>query len=135
MLRKVLKIVVPVLLLAALVMIVAPRIWVKNKKARLIYAGHATDSFLLYHGSGGRLLIAPKIAGEAPFQMYDPQRGTAACGPGAFVTIKVAAIETRTDSRCTWFGTAKDAKAGPNALRFTSSQGKPIEVMWQDAPR
>jgi hypothetical protein len=133
--RKALKIVVPVLLVAAVVMIVAPRIWVKNKKARLIYAGQATDSFLLYHGSAGRLLIAPKIAGEAPFQMYDPEKGIAACGPGAFVTVKVAVIETRTDSRCTWFGSAKEAKASPNALRFTSSNGKPIEVMWQDAPR
>lgn len=133
--RKAVKIVVPITLLATILMIVAPRIWVKNKQARLIYHGHATDSFRLYHGSSGRLLLAPQIAGEAPFLVYDPQRGVASCGAGAFITVKVAAIEVRTYSRCTWFMAAKEATAGRNALRFKSPHGMPIEVMWQDAPR
>jgi hypothetical protein len=133
--RKAVKIVVPIVVLAAILMIVAPRIWVKNKQARLIYHGRATDSFRLYHGSSGRLLLAPQIAGEAPFLVYDPQRGMASCGMGAFIPVKVAAIELRTDSRCTWFLPAKDAKAGRNVLQFKSPHGLPVEVIWQDAPR
>ena len=133
--RKTLKIVVPVLLLAAALMIVAPRIWVKNKKARLIYKGQATDDFLLFHGSAGRMLLMPKIAGEAVGLLYDPERGVASCGPGAFFSVKLAMIETRADSRCTWFRAAKEVKAGRNVLRFTSPHGAAIEVLWQDAPR
>lgn len=135
MLRKLLKIVVPVLLVAATLMIVAPRIWVKNKKARLIYRGQATDDFLLFHGSGGRLLLLPKITNESTALVYDPERGVASCGEGAFFYIKLAMVETGTDSRCTWFRNAKEAQAGHNGLRFTSPQGAAVEVMWQDAPR
>ena len=133
--RKILKIVVPVLLVAALLMIVAPRIWVKNKTARLIYKGQATDQFLLFHGSGGRLLLTPKFPGEAAAIIYDPEQGVASCGEGAFFFIKVAMIEVRTDSRCTWFREAKEAQVGHNSLRFVSPHGAAMEVMWQDAPR
>ena len=133
--RKILKIVVPVLLLAATLMIVAPRIWVKNKQARLIYQGHAMDDFRVFHGSAGRLLITPGIPGEAVFLLYDPEHGMASCGEGAFFYIKVAMIETRTDSRCTWFREKQEPRAGHNSLRFVSPHGAPMEVMWQDAPR
>ena len=133
--RKSLKIVVPLALLAALVIIVAPRIWVKNKHARLIYGGHSTERFTLYHGSGGRMLIATSIPGEAGAITFDPARGLASCGDGAFLPAKVAMIEVRADSRCTWFAEIKNAHVSHNALRFTSPRGVPVEVMWQDAPR
>ena len=133
--RKALKIVIPVLLLAALVMIVAPRIWVKNKKARLIYHGRSTEDFLLFHGSGGRMLVTANIPGEAPGFMYVPGRGVASCGQGAFVYVKLATLETRTDSRCTWFRSAAETRAAKNSLQFLSPRGAPVEVLWQDAPR
>jgi hypothetical protein len=127
--------VVPVLLVAAVLMIAAPRIWVKNKKARLIYQGRSTDDFLLFHGSGGRMLITTKISGEAPAFMYVPGRGIASCGQGAFVYVKLATLETRTDSRCTWFRSDSETRAAKNSLQFLSPRGAPIEVLWQDAPR
>lgn len=133
--RKVLKIVVPVLLVAALLMIVAPRIWVKNKKARLIYQGHAQEGFLLFHGSGGRLLITSKIPTEPAAFLYDPQRGLASCNDGAFFSIKLVIFETRTSTRCNWYREPRDARVGKNSLQFLSPRGAKVEVLWQDPPR
>ncbi len=133
--RKAMKIVVPVLLVAATLMIVAPRIWVKNKNARLIYQGHATDDFLLFHGSGGRLLVTAKLPGEAAGLLYDPARGLASCSAGAFLYVKLVLLETRTESRCTWFRGPKEAQVSTNSLRFRSPRGAQVEVLWQDAPR
>lgn len=133
--RKLVKIVVPVLLLAAVVMIVAPRIWVKNKKSRLMYQGRTFENALLYHGSGGRLLIQAKLPGEAPFLVYDPARGVASCGDGAFLYVKLAFIETRTGSRCTWFRGAKEAKASATSVQFRSPRGIDVEMLWQPPPR
>ncbi|MEO5936298.1 MAG: hypothetical protein ABIP81_03710 [Terriglobales bacterium] len=129
------KIVVPVLLVAAVLMIAAPRTWVKNKKARLIYQGHAQDSFLLFHGSGGRLLITSKIPTEPAGFLYDPQRGLATCSDGAFFSIKLVIFETRTSTRCTWFRAADEAKVSRNSLQFLSPRGAKVEVLWQDPPR
>ena len=133
--RKALKITVPVLLVAALLMIVAPRIWVKNKKARLIYKGHTQEEFLLYHGSGGRLLLLAKIPGEAPALLYDPARGVASCGEGAFLNLKLARFEARADSRCTWFRAPREARQAGNSLQFVSPHGAAVEVEWQPPPR
>lgn len=133
--RKLLKIVVPVLLLAAVLMIVAPRIWVKNKKSRLIYQGRTFENALLFHGSRGRLLIHARLPGEAPFLLYDPARGVASCGDGAFTYIKLAMLETRTSARCTWFRGAREAKASATSVRFTSPRGIDVEMLWQPPPR
>ena len=133
--RRALKFVVPVLLVAAVMMIAAPRIWVKNKKTRLIYQGRATDDFLLFHGSAGRMLIAANIPGEASGWMYDRERGLASCGRGAFVYLKLAMLETRTDSRCTWFRPAAGTRVSKNSLQFVSPRGAQVEVLWQDPPR
>jgi len=134
-LRRALKILAPVLLVAVLLMIVAPRIWVKNKNARLIYKGHTQEDFLLFHGSGGRLLLLAKLPAEAPALMYDPARGVASCGEGAFLNFKVVRLEARTDSRCTWFREAKEARTGRNSLHFVSPHGAEIEVEWLPPPR
>ncbi len=133
--RKVLKLVVPVLLVAAVLMIVAPRIWVKNKKARLIYQGHATDDFLLFHGSAGRMLVLANIPGEAAGLLYDPARGLASCDEGAFLSVKLVLLETRTQTRCTWYRAATEARTDTNSLRFLSPRGAAVEVLWQDPPR
>jgi hypothetical protein len=133
--RKALKILAAVLLVATLVMIVAPRIWVKNKKARLIYKGHTKQDIVLYHGQGGRVLLFPKIAAEAPAMLYDPARGMASCGEGAFADLKLARLELRADSRCTWFRQTKETTAMGNSIRFVSPHGAEMEVEWQTPPR
>jgi hypothetical protein len=134
-LRKAMKVTAAVLVVAAVLMIVVPRIWVKNKKARLIYNGHTQEDFTLYHGKGGRLLLVETLPGEAPAMLYDPARGVASCGPGAFLDLKLVRFESQVDSRCTWFREAKEAHVGGNALRFNSPRGVAVEVEWQPAPR
>ena len=133
-------------------MIVAPRVWVKNKKASLVYNGHISEQIRLFHGSNGRLLFYIGEAGEDPDHayVYTPENGLWDCGHGAFVRLKLIALSVRWHASCGDAGTGDRmhvTSVDSHAIHFLShnrTQGNlqggvpgsvPVIVSWQDPPR
>jgi hypothetical protein len=133
--RTAIKISATVLLIAAALMIVAPRVWVKNKKARLIYNGRISEKVKLFHGTANRLYVTIAEPGEPAGYVFDPASGIAPCATSAFVYLKLIAFELRSSSCNRAMDSPSAVRASTNALQFVSQQNVPVEVQWQDAPR
>src|SRR3989442_434495 len=56
-LRTFIKSIVLVALIISALMIVAPRLWVKNKKSLLTYNGRISEQIKLFHGRNGAVLF------------------------------------------------------------------------------
>jgi len=55
--RTYLKSIVALVLIVSALIIVPPRVWVKNKTAKVIYNGQLSEKVKLFHGKDGRLLF------------------------------------------------------------------------------
>jgi hypothetical protein len=127
--RKLLSLSISVVVIVAVVMIAMPRVWVKNKTARLVQDGKVTDSFRLYFGSGGRILLVPN-AGDIAYA-HLPARGahaTAICSKPDFRFLKTLAFGN--DSNCEMVHSDRWSVAGVK-WKFSVPAGPEFEVTWE----
>lgn len=120
------------LLAIALLMIAAPRVWVKNKKARLVHNGKVTPAFNLFFASGGRILLAPE--GASRYYAYLPDAGgkLMACDKGTFHYMKI--FTWGSTNRCSAL-VKGPSEVTPLKLVFTADEGDVYEVSWDADPR
>jgi len=128
--RKWLKIGIVLAGVAVLLMILAPRVWVKNSRAHLAIDDRVTDDFKLYFGPKGRMLL--RIGAKQPRQTFvysDDSVGE--CPTSEFIFPPFVALSKHTQPRCrrTDFG-----KLG-NKLLIKAADGHEYEVTWFDPPR
>lgn len=122
------KITVLVLLLVAavcLAMIVPTRLWVKNKRAFMVYNGRESRDLRLFHGPGGRMLLLIRESKDETAYIYDPATGIEHCNAKAFVVPKFVAIGAQRDCRL-----LSPAQLENNSLGFRSALGAEIKIRW-----
>ena len=127
--RKLLTLIIGVVLVVAVVMIAMPRVWVKNKTARLVQDGSVTDNFRLYFGNEGRILLVP-TSGDIAYA-HLPARGAhaiAICRKPDFRFQKLFAIGS--DSNCEMVHSEDWSVAGVK-WRFAIPAGSRFEVAWE----
>ena len=128
--KKWLKIGVVLAGVAVLLMIFAPRVWVKNSRAHLAIDGRVTDDFKLYFGPKGKMLL--RIGDKQPRQTFLYTGDfTAACPTSEFLFPPFIALSKRTQPRCQ----RTDFGAIGNKLLIMSSDGHEYEVTWFEPPR
>ena len=85
--------------IAVLLMILAPRVWVKNSRAHLAIDGYVTDDFRLYFGPKGRMLL--RIGDKQPRQTFlYTGESTAACPTSEFLFPPFIALSKHSTPRC-----------------------------------
>lgn len=115
---------------AVILMILAPRLWVKNSRAHLAIDGHVTDDFKLYFGPKGKMLL--RIGDKQPHQTFlYTGDSTAACPTSEFLFPPFIALSKRAQPRCQ----RTDFGAIGNKLLIMSADGHEYEVTWFDPPR
>jgi hypothetical protein len=127
--RRLITLFIGALLVVAVVMIAAPRVWVKNKTARYVQDGKVSDSFRLYFGSDGRILLVPN-GGEVAYA-HLPARGahaTAICRKVDFRLLKIFAFGS--DSNCEMVHTDRWSVEGVK-WKFLVPAGPEFEVSWE----
>jgi hypothetical protein len=136
--RKALKLIVPLLLIVSALIIVPPRVWVKNKKAKLTFNGRISENLRLFHGSNGRVLFYLPDQDRSGAYIYTPKTGLWRCPDVYFIPLKLIAFSKRFPSGCNDGGPGGDeirpATAEPQSLQF-ALQDVPVVVSWQAAPR
>jgi hypothetical protein len=128
-LRKLLTLLISVIVIAAVVMIAMPRVWVKNKTARQVQDGKVSDSFRLYFGSEGRILLVPDVGDIAYAHL--PARGehaTAICRKADFRFLKLFAFGK--DSNCEMVRSDRWSVEGVK-WKFSVPAGPEFEVTWE----
>jgi hypothetical protein len=128
-LRKLLTFLAGMLLVVAVVMIAMPRVWVKNKTARLVQDGRVSDGFRLYFGSKGRILLVPNT-GDTLYA-HLPERGghaTAICRKADFRLLKIFAFGG--DSNCEMVHSDRWSVEGVK-WKFSVPAGPEFEVTWE----
>ena len=131
------KIAAAVMLIVSAVMIVAPRLWVKNKKALLTYNGHLSEKIKLFHGRNGALLFYLPDQDARGAYIYTPQHGLWRCNDDAFLYLKLIALSKREPAACSETASGKPltpVTAQPQSLEFTL-EGIPVVASWQAPPR
>jgi hypothetical protein len=115
---------------AVLLMILAPRLWVKNSRAHLTIDGRVTDDFKLYFGPGGKMLL--RIGEKKPRQafLYDGSSAEA-CPTSEFLFPPFIALSKRTAPHCR----RNDSALNGNRLAIKAADGHAYEVTWFDPPR
>jgi hypothetical protein len=126
--RKLLTLSAIALFLIAAVMIVAPRLWVKNKTAHFVRDGKVVTGYQLYFGSHGRMLLVPN-AGDTAYAYLPRMRphATAKCRKPDFRYVKRLAFGT--DSNCEMLHTDQWAVEGVK-WKFSVPAGPEFEVHW-----
>jgi hypothetical protein len=127
--RKVLTFVIAAVVIVAVVMIAMPRVWVKNKTARLVQDGKVSDSFRLYFGSDARILLVPN-AGDIAYA-HLPARGAhaiAVCRKPDFRFLKTLAFGN--DSNCEMVHSDRWSVEGVK-WKFSVPAGSEFEVTWE----
>ena len=112
-------------------MILRPRLWVKNKTAKLIVDGRLSEDVKLFHGSDDRLLFYLKDDPGAVYYFSD-KSGVLRCAGTAFVSLKVLAFSTHSIPECP--AEATTAIIREQSLEY-SSRGHATVISWQPAPR
>jgi hypothetical protein len=113
-----------------LLMILAPRLWVKNSRAHLTIDGRVTDDFKLYFGPQGKMLL--RIGDKRPRQTFTYSGDTAAeCPTSEFLFPPFIALSKRTSPHCD----RSDFVAIGNKLLIKPRDGHEYEVTWFDPPR
>jgi hypothetical protein len=115
---------------AVLLMILAPRVWVKNSRAHLTIDGRVTDDFKLYFGPGGKMLL--RIGEKTPRSAFTYRDASAgACPVSEFLFPPFIALSKRSTPRCE----RSDFVLIGNKLWLKPSDGHEYEVTWFDPPR
>jgi len=126
---------ITLVVVAAALMILATRVWVKNKNAHMVYAGQVTADFSLYHGWGNRFLVTfsdPQSAGAAAV-LIDPAASPPAayfCHRADYFDLKLFAFDKTLASGCTR-SPAQDVQLSPTSLEFRSAIGAQVEITWE----
>src|ERR1041385_3618783 len=108
-----------------------PRLWVKNKTAKVIVDGRLSEDVKLFHGSDGRVLFYLQNDPLSPY-MYESLNGVKGCDESVFVNLKVIALSRQAVPYCAdYFG---EATFRGQSLEF-HRHGQDIVVSWQAAPR
>ena len=130
-------------LVAGLVQI-PDHLWVRNKTARMVYDGHVSDHIKLFAGTNGRLLVvmAPDAASldSGSFLLQVGSSVVGRCAAGQFIELKSTALAKHSHPRCDAVAGARfdglsPQDKGNQSLRFVTGSGKPVEVMFDPAPR
>lgn len=122
------------MLVAAALMILAPRFWVKNKNAHMVYAGHVTNGFHLYHGWGNRFLITLSAGPDAGTAILIDPAGSPLqaflCRRSDYFDLKLFVLGKSLPSGCTR-SSAGGTKLSDSELTFRSASGAEVEVTWE----
>jgi hypothetical protein len=135
--RKVLAVLALVVVLISAFIILRPRLWVKNKTAKVIVDGRLSEDVKLYHGSDDRLLFYLKDDPQGAY-VYDARTGLWRCDKSYFFSAKIIVLTARSRSS----GCAEDENGdvmgsgtrNSQSLQFRR-QDRDIIVSWQAAPR
>lgn len=135
--RTFIKSILFVLLIVSALIIVPPRVWVKNKKAKLTYNGHISEKIKLFHGHNGMILfLLPDQDASGAF-VYAPEYGLWHCGSGSFISLKLIAISKRYPAGCAETRSGDEIRsviAESQSIQF-NLHDVPVVVSWQAAPR
>jgi hypothetical protein len=134
------KLAAALLVIAAIVMILAPRLWVKNSTSHLVVDGRVTDDFKLYFGPNQKMLlrIGEKRATTAFLFLPQTDRGPAEvleCPPSEALFPPFLAITKHVPPRCPVANEKYVAVAQGNKLLFRTKDGHIYEVTWQPPAR
>jgi hypothetical protein len=136
--RTLIKSIVVILLIVSALIIVPPRVWVKNKKAKLTYNGRISEDLKLFHGSDGRVLFYLPDQDRSGAYVYTPETGLWRCPDSYFVPLKLVALSKRFPSGCGGGGAGGDYMrpftANAQSIEF-ALHDVPVVVSWQAAPR
>ena len=122
------------LLLAGAFIILRPRLWVKNKTAKVIVDGRLSEDVKLFHGSDGRVLFYIKQTdrGDGDPFLYNVNDGIHGCFADRFLRLKIITIAKQSAPYCADF--YGEVKSGAQSVEF-QYEGQDIVVSWQAAPR
>jgi len=135
--RKTLKFVVPFLLLVSALIIVPPRVWVKNKKAKLTYNGHISEKIKLFHDQNGLILFLLPDQDSSGAFVYAPEYGLWHCGSGSFISLKLIAVSKRYPTGCAETRSGDEIRPvieESQSIQF-ALHDVPVVISWQAAPR
>jgi hypothetical protein len=136
-LRTLVKSTVVVLLIVSALIIVPPRLWVKNKKAKLTYNGHISEKIKLFHGQNGMILFLLPDQDSSGAFVYAPAYGLWHCGSGSFISLKLIAVSKRYPTGCAETRSGDEIRpviAESQSIQF-AMHDVPIVISWQAAPR
>jgi hypothetical protein len=122
--------------------ILRPRLWVKNKTAKVIVDGRLSEDVKLFHGSRDRLLFYLKSDPGGAY-VYDSEAGAWRCDASYFTSLKIIALSTRHDVSGCAEAENGDVLGNPHReLQSFSFEGHDWQyndhhyvVSWQAAPR
>ena len=129
--RKLFAVFALVILLVGTFIILRPRLWVKNKTAKVIVDGQLSENVKLYHGSDGRLLFYLKDE-PAIVHYYSAESGVLKCRASEFASLKIVVFSPRAQPFCS--SDSVPAAIKQQSLEFLHD-GRAIVVSWQAAPR
>ena len=129
--RRMFAFVAVLMVLAGAFIILRPRLWVKNKTAKVIVDGRLSEDVKLYHGSDGRLLF---YLGKDPAgaYYYSAESGVLRCAASNFASLKIIVFSPRSRPQCV--AEAPTAIIREQSLEFDRG-GQATIVSWQAAPR
>jgi hypothetical protein len=134
--RKWTKLAAVLLVTAAIVMILAPRLWVKNSNSHLVVDGRVSGDFKLYFGPNGKLLI--RLGAKKPIAafVFLPQTDSGPaevlqCPPSEVLFPPFLAVAKHVPPRCTVANEKYLAVSQGNKLLFRTKDGHIYEVTWQ----
>lgn len=120
-----------VIVLIGAFIILRPRLWVKNKTAKVIVDGRLSEDVKLFHGSDSRLLFYLRDDAGAIYY-YSAHSGVLRCDATNFVSLKVLVFGSHATPSCPV--EASSAIVREQSLEF-SRRGHLTVVSWQAAPR
>jgi hypothetical protein len=129
--RRIVTLVAVLIVLVGAFIILRPRLWVKNKTAKVIVDGRLSEDVKLFHGSDGRLLFYLR-SDPARAYYYSTESGVLRCEASSFASLKIIVFSAHSRPQC--------ARESPTAivreqsLEFERS-GHATVVSWQAAPR
>ena len=129
--RRIFAVVAVLLVLAGAFIILRPRLWVKNKTAKVIVDGRLSEDVKLFHGSDGRLLFYLK---EDPAHAYyfSAHSGVLECRADEFASMKIIVFSPQEIPACA----AQPAKAVIKEQSLEFERGGQLTIVsWQAAPR
>jgi hypothetical protein len=129
--RKLFAIIALVMLSVGGFIILRPRLWVKNKTAKVIVDGRLSEDVKLFHGSDDRLLFYLK---DDPRHTYFFSKGSGVlkCSASEFASLKIIVYSPHVHPQCET--AAATAIVNQQSLEFTRD-GHATVVSWQAAPR
>ena len=119
-------------------------LWVRNKTARMVYDGRVSDHIKLYAGTRGRLLVVMTPEGSTTdsgtYLLTIGSTEVRLCEQDQFWELKSTSLTRRSDPHCDPVANARFEGLSPQdkgnqSLRFTTANGKLVEVTFDPAPR